>query len=70
MAATKIKVRIYRDGKGEWRWRMRRNYSPHHVGASTEGYKRRDAVVKNFALVTGLSGYAFRDKTEAEFYRA
>lgn len=51
---TKLTTTIKKDRKGEWRWSLKHR-NGRIVGASTEGYKRRSACIKNLELVTGLS---------------
>lgn len=50
----KLTVAIKKDRKGEWRWTLKHR-NGRIVGASTEGYKRKPACLKNLELVTGLS---------------
>lgn len=52
----KLRVQFYRYF-GEWRWRMRA-VNGQIVGASTEGYKRKIAMCRNFRSVTGLDSVA------------
>lgn len=48
-----VRITLYKGGGNEWRWDMvSRNGNT--LGASTEGYKRLGACVKNFHTVTGL----------------
>lgn len=51
---TKLTTTLKKDRKGEWRWSLKHR-NGRIVGASTEGYKRRSACIKNLELVTGLS---------------
>lgn len=46
-------VEIYKDKKGEWRWRITASNGD-IVGASTEGYKTKTACEKNLFLITNL----------------
>jgi len=45
-------VRMYKDAKGEWRWRR---WAPNHepVGASTEGYKNFEDMMDNAERING-----------------
>ena len=50
-----MKVEFYKDGKGEWRWRLRAR-NGRTVADSGEGYKRKGACVRSFyGIVTGLT---------------
>ena len=51
---TILKIRVYKDTAKQWRWTIKRNYSKHIVGASTEGYRRKADALKNLTLITGL----------------
>ena len=46
-------IDVCKDKAGEWRWSMRMRRGGLIVGASTEGYKKRSAAVKNLTRVTG-----------------
>lgn len=49
-------VQFYRSTwLGEWRWRLRDGYNKRIVGASSEGYRTRKVMLKNFYRVTGIS---------------
>lgn len=41
-------------GRREWRWRMRDGRNGKIIGASSEGYLKRAAAVRNVARVTGV----------------
>ena len=58
-------IDVCKDKAGEWRWSMRMRRGGLIVGASTEGYKKRSAVVKNLWRVTGFDPKALvkMDKT-------
>lgn len=64
-----LKVRIYKDDKKDWRWSLKRDHSKKIVGASTEGYRRKVDMLKNFELVTGITGFDFdyQESGEAEW---
>lgn len=54
---------IYKDGKGEWRWKFR---AANHedIGVSSEGYTRRENCVHSINLVkTGSPGAKVYDDT-------
>ena len=48
----KTTITIYRE-HGSWRWQMRDARNVKIIGASTEGYDRRAACLKNLERVTG-----------------
>lgn len=52
--ADNDKWEVYKDAKGEWRWR-RTASNGREVGASTEGYKSREHCVEN-AIRNGYTG--------------
>lgn len=45
-----MKLEVYRDAKGEWRWRLRHR-NGNVMADSAEGYKRRSRCVNAFASV-------------------
>lgn len=48
----RIKVTIFADGIGQWRWHMA-SRNGKFLAASSEAYKQRRRALENFALVTG-----------------
>lgn len=46
-------IRVYRDDG--WRWQMRDTRNGRIIGASTEGYTRQTACLKNLERVTGVT---------------
>jgi uncharacterized protein YegP (UPF0339 family) len=54
MSTSADKWEIYKDNKGEWRWK-RTAPNGNEVGASTEGYKNREDCVAN-AKRNGYTG--------------
>lgn len=54
-----IRINVYKDFRGEWRWTLR-SRNQRIIGASTEGYKKRAAALRNLRAVTGLmeDGYS------------
>lgn len=48
-------IRVYRDDG--WRWQMRDARNGRVIGASTEGYARQTACLKNLERVTGVNLY-------------
>ena len=53
-------IRLYRS-RG-WRWQMRDARNGRVIGASTEGYMRQSACVRNLFRVTGVSVRVSRGK--------
>jgi uncharacterized protein YegP (UPF0339 family) len=47
-----METELYVDASGEWRWRIIAG-NGEIVGASTEGYRRREDCLSNHSLVTG-----------------
>lgn len=48
---------VYKDRKGEWRWRLRA-HNKRIIADSAEGYKRRHAVMNGIAAVRSLAPLA------------
>lgn len=50
---NQYRIRVYKDRKGKWRWRMQ---APNGriIGASTESYEKRKMVLTNLTTVTGI----------------
>ncbi|BCM86546.1 YegP family protein [Methylobacterium indicum] len=49
-----MRFELYRDGKGEWRWRLRAE-NGEVVADSGEGYVRREDCEHGIALVKGAT---------------
>jgi uncharacterized protein YegP (UPF0339 family) len=47
----KSRVKLYRDKKNEWRWEITDFRNKKIIGASTEGYKTRSAMLSNLLRV-------------------
>lgn len=50
VATPDMKVKVYKDRKGEWRWRLTHR-NGNKIANSGEGYKRRDAARRAFASI-------------------
>jgi uncharacterized protein YegP (UPF0339 family) len=53
--AEGCKLEIYKDSKGEYRWRLKAR-NRRVIAASGEGYKRKAALEKSFGLVKDIIG--------------
>jgi uncharacterized protein YegP (UPF0339 family) len=56
------KLTLYKAPNGEWRWKMVAK-NGRLVGASSEGYKKKSAAIKNLEIVTGWSFKLFNKDT-------
>ena len=52
-AMRRAKLEIYRDGRGEWRWRLRAS-NGRIVADSGEGYRRRASVYQAIGRVKSI----------------
>lgn len=48
-----MKVRVYQDNRGEWRWTLL-SRNGRKIGAASEGYRARHRATSNLHIVTGL----------------
>jgi uncharacterized protein YegP (UPF0339 family) len=47
---------LYRDAKGEWRWKRVDSGNHKEVGASTEGYENKSEAKANYRRLNGATG--------------
>lgn len=51
-----MRFKIYKDGKGEWRWRIRAA-NGNIIGDSSEGYKNKQDAIAMIKKIVAITEY-------------